>query len=237
MPQPTCVGPECTKPAHYVKLRLCKTHEMQMRRSGELKAARVPTAQCSLAGCGNKHKAKGLCAGHYMQSRRGADLTDLIDRRRVKPQYRGRRDREEILARDSMGRKKCRTCEEWSPESNYAKRTGAVDGLGANCKPCALESNRRVRARNYGITLEEQTALLEAQGNRCAVCKASDHGATGWHTDHDHACCPSGSQGCGECVRGILCRACNLALGMVKDNPETLRALALYLEAHAASRG
>lgn len=31
-------------------------------------------------------------------------------------------------------------------------------------------------------------------------------------------------------VRGLLCAACNLAIGKLKDCPLTLRRLALYLE-------
>lgn len=38
-----------------------------------------------------------------------------------------------------------------------------------------------------------------------------------------------GKTTCGKCVRGMLCRFCNHALGNVKDNPETLRRMLHYL--------
>jgi len=46
------------------------------------------------------------------------------------------------------------------------------------------------------------------------------------HVDHCHKT---------QAVRGLLCGMCNLALGMVKDNPNRLRGLADYLEEHLAS--
>lgn len=46
--------------------------------------------------------------------------------------------------------------------------------------------------------------------------------------DHDHACCPGG-RSCGQCVRGILCRKCNVAIGYLNDDPALAQALADYL--------
>lgn len=55
----------------------------------------------------------------------------------------------------------------------------------------------------------------------CEVCGSFvGKGKTGIHYDHNHIT--------GE-FRGWLCSGCNLALGMVKDNPKTLIALAEYL--------
>jgi hypothetical protein len=82
---------------------------------------------------------------------------------------------------------------------------------------------RRLRF-HYGITLEEYASLLKAQGGRCAVCQ-TDRPSTRWQTifcvDHDHE---SGD------VRGLLCVACNLVLGHVRDDPNILRAMIAYLE-------
>ena len=41
------------------------------------------------------------------------------------------------------------------------------------------------------------------------------------HVDHDHE---TGK------IRGLLCHACNIVLGLVKDDPDRLRLLANYLE-------
>lgn len=77
--------------------------------------------------------------------------------------------------------------------------------------------------RHYGMTPEEWDQLFVKQGSCCVVCRSSSPGRkTGhWSTDHNHKT--------GE-VRGILCSACNAALGHAKDDPNRLRMLAAYLE-------
>ena len=73
-----------------------------------------------------------------------------------------------------------------------------------------------------GITKEEYDALFEAQGGKCAGCLTVPKDRL--CIDHDHA---DGR------VRALLCRSCNSALGLVKDNADTLRrliALILYRE-------
>lgn len=84
------------------------------------------------------------------------------------------------------------------------------------------------RARNqalkhkYGITSDEWEALFASQGRRCPSCNTdSPTGKRPWHVDHCHA---TGK------IRAILCHGCNTALGLIKDNPDTLRSLADYVE-------
>lgn len=88
----------------------------------------------------------------------------------------------------------------------------------------------------YGMSIAEFEALWNFQGGRCAGCGLPidmyDPDSS-IHVDHDHACCgfrPSqGHRLCGKCVRGLLCRSCNTALGLVKDDPAVLLRLAEYL--------
>lgn len=82
------------------------------------------------------------------------------------------------------------------------------------------------RLRRRGITVEEYNALVEAQGDACAICRTDDKG-TGrngpfdvWQVDHDHE---TGA------VRGLLCSPCNLALGLFGDDPDRLAAAIAYL--------
>lgn len=82
----------------------------------------------------------------------------------------------------------------------------------------------------YGISLDDRDSMLAAQGGVCANpgCAVSDPGPKGWMTDHDHSCCPSPNT-CGECLRGIVCMSCNLALGHSGDSIERLEGLIEYL--------
>jgi hypothetical protein len=71
--------------------------------------------------------------------------------------------------------------------------------------------------------------MLAAQGGVCKICHTSNPGLPSWSVDHDHKHCP-GVLGCRMCVRGLVCAACNSMLAYARDNPETLREGAKYLE-------
>lgn len=45
--------------------------------------------------------------------------------------------------------------------------------------------------------------------------------------DHDHDCCP-GKKTCGNCVRGVICQDCNVALGYLRNDPRRAEQLAVY---------
>lgn len=68
----------------------------------------------------------------------------------------------------------------------------------------------------YGITVEERDAILEKQGGVCAICEGNA-------TDVDH-CHITGA------VRGVLCRQCNTALGLFKDDTTRLLRAVEYLK-------
>ena len=76
--------------------------------------------------------------------------------------------------------------------------------------------------REYGITSKEYEELLISQKYLCAGCNIHqvDLNKT-LHVDHNH---DTGQ------VRGLLCGNCNRAIGLVKENIETLLNLITYLE-------
>ena len=73
------------------------------------------------------------------------------------------------------------------------------------------------RLSRYRMDRIEYLALLESQNNQCLICQGSDPDAI----DHDQKCC-SGRQTCGKCVRGILCRTCNAAMGRLEKHLDRL---------------
>lgn len=77
--------------------------------------------------------------------------------------------------------------------------------------------------KNYGITLEEELAMLAACGNRCEICKKEIPNKGDWRIDHDHE---TGA------VRGILCNQCNLGIGMLQDSQQVMLAAIQYLKDH-----
>lgn len=77
----------------------------------------------------------------------------------------------------------------------------------------------------YRITIEEFEKILQEQGGGCAICGGTDRLCV----DHDHSCCP-GAKTCGDCVRGILCQGCNVALGQIESKVSFYPKLMAYLD-------
>jgi hypothetical protein len=88
------------------------------------------------------------------------------------------------------------------------------------------EANRdRVRARSrfktFGVTAEQYQALLDRQGNRCAICRTTEPGkGECFAVDHDHAT---------GLIRGLLCVHCNVGLGHFRDDTDLLELAVAYL--------
>jgi len=72
--------------------------------------------------------------------------------------------------------------------------------------------------RLYDISEEEYNSLAKKQDGKCAICGNEEK----LYVDHNH--------GTGK-VRGLLCNTCNTAIGMVKENTETLLKAITYLKA------
>lgn len=85
------------------------------------------------------------------------------------------------------------------------------------------KSARKSRITAYGLTQDQFNRLLEIQQFACAMCEAPFHGGQLVHVDHDHACCEDKNKSCGKCVRGLLCRACNIALGHIERRSKLAR--------------
>jgi Recombination endonuclease VII len=80
------------------------------------------------------------------------------------------------------------------------------------------EAYRKTKLKHrYGLTFEAHQEMFEAQGGKCALCGER----TAADVDHDH--------NTGK-VRGLLCRACNLGLGMFKDSVDGLERAIAYLK-------
>lgn len=180
--------------------------------------------QCTYPECGRPHKGHGLCNGHLEQKRKGVPLKPIKLIR--KP-----RTVDEIILRDSLGKKLCTSCLEWKYESDFYKHDKNHDKLQVRCKRCCRSASL---VGNFGISLDDLEHLLENQNWKCRICSDEIYDSKVQHVDHDHSCC-SGVKTCGRCVRGILCPRCNKGLGNFRDSSEALRSAADYLEEYSRS--
>lgn len=75
----------------------------------------------------------------------------------------------------------------------------------------------------YNITVEDYEDMLQKQGGVCKICKLPQRSKKTLTLSVDH-CHTTGR------IRGLLCWNCNGALGQVKDNIQTLKAMIKYLQ-------
>lgn len=145
----------------------------------------------------------------------------------------------------ALGLRYCPNCDSWKSFDDFYKRG---DGrCQSYCMKCGAEhsnKSRKKRSRErsaeersffnlkrrldrFSLTMDELMDILDSQDWKC-VCGDPLEIET-MHIDHDHSCCPVKKKSCGRCVRLCLCNFCNLALGMLKDDPNRAIALAAYL--------
>lgn len=147
--------------------------------------------------------------------------------------------------------KTCKTCNKTKELKYFHKKKGGLLGVKTNCSDCCKiidakyystpkHKNKRLERqaseeyqlyirsfrlkRKYNINLEDYNRMLKEQNGVCKVCGTSKiSGVSDKYFSVDH-CHKTGK------VRGLLCSPCNIALGIVKDNVETLENLIKYLK-------
>ena len=85
----------------------------------------------------------------------------------------------------------------------------------------------------YRLSYADYLAMLD---KGCGICGRDLHERTP-DVDHDHACDHpgKGSASCRACVRGLLCRSCNLRVGAFERGLNRDADVAAYLAAFSPS--
>lgn len=143
--------------------------------------------------------------------------------------------------------KRCGMCQDVFPiEDFYVHKSGRQEGQPLSyCKACtdlrkdrwALENPEKMKAfrqrywrekgrdrqlfHKYGLTQKAFDELLARQKGKCASCSFLFPDRKSMRVDHNHE---SGV------VRAILCHSCNVALGLLKEDPRRVRQLLRYIE-------
>lgn len=138
--------------------------------------------------------------------------------------------------------KKCTRCGEVKTLESFHNSKVAKDGKGSHCKACTkarlstpeMKDKRRNHAwkaclKRFNLTEADYDAMFERQMGLCAICHKPETGGIRLAVDHDHSCCSSDSS-CGKCVRGLLCKRCNMGIGLLGDNPDVMTNALLYLK-------
>jgi hypothetical protein len=131
--------------------------------------------------------------------------------------------------------KKCNKCFINKPLSDFHKDNKGVFKVRATCKLCRIpicheyiknggnKVQRKSKIKKKYLVSDEEYLYIESCTN-CQVCDSvlnGHRGATSKVVDHSHN---------SNKFRGVLCSACNLALGHAKDSIKILQAMVNYLE-------
>ena len=152
-----------------------------------------------------------------------------------------------------MATKKCSKCGDPKELDEFGNDRSRKDGKSHRCLACArmantqwykehpdksIQATRRWQMRNankcldtrlrrdYGITREAYDAMVTLRSGLCDICKQPETSYSRGGKllklaiDHDHA---TGT------IRGLLCRDCNTAIGLMRDQPTRFIAAADYL--------
>ena len=71
--------------------------------------------------------------------------------------------------------------------------------------------------RKYGLTTEQFSAMITEQDNRCKICTCEMEDP---QIDHNHS---TGK------IRGLLCKPCNMSLGLLKEDINSLYNMISYI--------
>lgn len=129
--------------------------------------------------------------------------------------------------------KECSQCHERKPLGSFFTRAKSTK-LRPECKTCSHAgckvTNRQAGLkRMYGITVADYDRMLTEQRGVCAICQSPPNPTSRFkHLSVDH-CHRTGN------VRGLLCHNCNKAIGLLRDDPSRVTAVAQYLTKHGAS--
>lgn len=131
-------------------------------------------------------------------------------------------DFRDYVDRQQAGDKWCYKCKEWFPIEDYGNDKSRIDGKSAICKMCRSIAGR---ASKLGITFWQAKYILNRKA--CDICgvKKDFHKM---YIDHCHKT---------NKVRGLLCVACNSAIGQLKDSPELLKKAIDYIKAAGSNLG
>lgn len=145
--------------------------------------------------------------------------------------------------------KTCTKCKEEKSIEQFPPNKKTLDKRGSWCKGCVAplgkedykknKVDRDLKTKKWqkenrhklkGYRLKKQfnmsnsdfDTLLKAQDHKCLICNAHE-------SQIDTVMCIDHCHSTGK-IRGLLCRSCNLAIGLLKDNIPALKRAIDYLD-------
>ena len=114
----------------------------------------------------------------------------------------------------------CAACKEYKPLTSFPFETSARNYRKSRCRKCFNHLNKVRRAlKKTPYPLKDYLCPICKRTEKEVQRRWTNKGA--WGADHCHTT---------HKFRGWICHSCNIALGMFKDNIDTLKRSITYLE-------
>ena len=124
------------------------------------------------------------------------------------------KNRARVLARVAKGM--CARCGTSAPRAGLRHCVKCSEYFRSSATIKSYKRKWRLK-KLYGITPQEWSDIMAAQGGKCAICEKP---MSAPRVDHDHS---TGR------VRGMLCGTCNQALGLLMEDPVLCEVAGRYL--------
>lgn len=224
----SCTVETCNRPAR--NKGLCSTHYRWQRFGKEL--AEIPQRNldahdtCTYGECDRPYYGNGLCHAHYQRQRNGRDMDKPIRKLSRPPKGCSAPGCKKVHWAKGYCNTHYDRLRSGQPMDEPVRPRGRIsvctlpgcDDLHATVGYCKRHAHLRLP---YNLSQEQ---MLAVEGRECQICGSTQNPSI----DHDHGCCP-GDKTCGDCIRDVLCRSCNMGLGQLRDDPNLLKAAIDYL--------
>lgn len=202
----------------------CKLHYRRSKDGRPMDGSKPPKPKCSVPDCDRDARSRGYCMSHYKtryyNTRTNPKNTCTLGSCRKPHHARGLCYKHYLRDYSNVT----------SPEVDNARfigRSCLISGCENVAGPryglCKSHTNW---AGKYALSTVQAIQILNS-GYPCDICGVI-LSAKNINIDHDHSCCP-GQATCGNCVRGLLCRACNRGIGSFSESLGNLQRAVSYL--------
>jgi len=113
----------------------------------------------------------------------------------------------------------CTRCKTDKPETSefFPLHNKKNNGLDSWCRECRNKYRSDIRRGQYrNVISDENLKSLLSSVNECVICGVNDKLVV----DHNHK---TGK------IRGLLCNKCNMAIGLLQDDPMIVEFAKMYL--------
>jgi hypothetical protein len=132
-----------------------------------------------------------------------------------------------------MTTKVCNLCKEEKSIFDFSVDSRSRSGYQTRCKECQSAVKKEMASYyrdkhleyKYGITQQDYENMLEEQNHKCGICGIHEKHAENSRlcVDHNHKT---------NVIRGLLCKKCNQAIGLLQDNADFCDAAGRYIRLH-----